>query len=50
MGIIGLGYLPRGQFKLAKSSSLITGEAARNGPREMGVGVERVAVGVDLGA
>lgn len=39
-----MGYLPRGQFKLAKSSSLITGEAAGNGPKEVAPRVERVAV------
>lgn len=50
MGIIGLGSLPRGQFKPAKSSSLITGEAARNGPREVASGVEGVAVEIDLRA
>lgn len=31
MGIIALGSLLKGQFKLVKSSSLITGEGARNG-------------------
>lgn len=45
-----MGSLPRGQFRLAKSSSLITGKAARNDPREVALEVERVAVGIDLGA
>lgn len=45
-----MGFLPRGQFRLAKSSSLITGEAARNGPGEVTLEVERVAVGIDLAA
>lgn len=34
MGIIALGSLLKGQFKLVKSSSLITGEVAGNGPWE----------------
>lgn len=42
--------MPRGQFKLAKSSSLITGEAASTGPAEVALGVERVAVGMEWGA
>lgn len=49
MGIIELGSLPRGQFKLAKSSSLITGEAARNSPREVAQRAEGVAVEIYLG-
>ena len=32
MGIIASGSLLKGQFKLVKSSSLITGKVARNGP------------------
>lgn len=45
-----LGSLPRGQFKLAKSSSLITGEAARNSPREVAQRAEGVAAEIYLGA
>lgn len=48
MGIIALGSLLKGRFKLVKSSSLITGEAAGNGPWEVVPGAEGVRL--DLGA
>lgn len=49
MGTIESGSLPRGRFKLVKSSSLITGVAVRKGPREVALEAEGVVVGIDWG-